>query len=563
MSATITECDSYSWFANGSTYTLSGTYTDVSTNASGCTHTETLVLTINYSTSNSTTITDCDAYTWLENGSTYTSSGTYTDVSTNASGCTHTETLVLTINNSTSNSTTITDCDAYSWLENGSTYTSSGTYTDVSTNASGCTHTEILVLTINNSTSNSIIVTDCDSYTWSVNGSTYNSSGTYTDVSANASGCTHTETLVLTINNSTSDSTTITDCEAYTWIENGSTYTSSGTYTDISTNSSGCTHTETLVLTINNSTSNSIIVTDCDSYTWSVNGSTYNSSGTYTDLSTNATGCTHTETLVLTINNNTSNGTIVTDCDSYTWSVNGTTYTSSGTYTDVSTNSSGCTHTETLVLNMDSSLSITNTESICFGDSLTIGNNTYSQPGNYTDIFTSVNGCDSVIITNLNISQQITVMISQIGFDIKATPTGGSVPYVYEWNTGEVTEQITPLVDGDYWVIVTDTNECISDTSFFKVEWLHTSVEDYNIDQLIIYPNPSRDIFNIEFTSLLRQNLEIRIINSIGKIVYVENLKKYTGNYSKAISLEEYPKAIYFLEITTNDGVINKKLILQ
>ena len=154
-------------------------------------------------------------------------------------------------------------------------------------------------------------------------------------------------------------------------------------------------------------------------------------------------------------------------------------------------------------------------------------------------------------------------MISQIGFDIKATPTGGSVPYVYEWNTGEVTGQITPLVDGDYWVIVTDANECISDTSFFKVEWIHTSVEDFNIDQLNIYPNPSRDIFNIEFTSLLRQDLEIRINNSIGEIVYIENLKNYIGQYKRQVNLKEYSKAIYLLEIQTNDGIINKKLILQ
>ena len=357
--------------------------------------------------------------------------------------------------------------------------------------------------------------------------------------------------------------TTITNCDSYTWSVNGAAYITSGTYTDISTNSSGCTHTETLVLTINNSTSNSTTITDCDSYTWSVNGTAYITSGTYTDISTNSSGCTHTETLVLTINNSTSNSTTVTACDSYTWFVNGTAYTQSGTYTDISTNSSGCTHTETLVLTINSSISLTNTVSICFGDSITIGNNTYSQSGNYTDIFTAVNGCDSIVITNLNVSLQINVIISQVGLDIKANPTSGSMPYVYEWSTGEITGQITPLVDGDYWVIVTDANGCLSDTSFFVVNWIHTSVEDFNIDRLVIFPNPSRDIFNIEFTSLLRQDLEIRIINSIGEIVYIENLKNYIGQYKRQVNLKEYSKALYFLEITTNDGIINKKLILQ
>ena len=560
---TITDCDSYTWSVNGTTYTQSGTYTAVSTNSSGCTETEILVLTINNSTTNTTTITDCDSYTWLVNGTTYTQSGTYTAVSTNSSGCTDTEILVLTINNSTTNTTTITDCDSYTWLVNGTAYTQTGTYTDVSTNASGCIETEILVLTINNSTTNTTTITDCDSYTWLVNGTAYTQSGTYTDVSTNSSGCTDTDILVLTINNSTTNTTTITDCDSYAWSVNGTTYTQSGTYTDVSTNSSGCTDTDILVLTINNSTTNTTTITDCDSYTWSVNGTTYTQSGTYTDVSTNASGCIETEILVLTINNSTTNTTTITDCDSYTWSVNGTTYTQSGTYTDVSTNASGCIETEILVLIINNSTSLTNTVSICFGDSITVGSNTYSQTGIYTDVFTAVNGCDSIITTNLNVLQQISAIISQLGMDINVNTTGGNMPYVYEWYTGETSEIITPNQDGDYWVIVTDANGCLSDTSYFVVDWVHTSIEYFNIDRLSIYPNPSRDIFKIEFTSLLRQNLEIRIINSIGDIVYLENLDNYTGDYNKDINLKEFSKALYFLEIITDNGVVNKKLILQ
>ena len=106
----------------------------------------------------------------------------------------------LTINNSDVTTSSVTACDSYIW--DGVTYTSSGAYTNVYTNVSGCDSTHTLNLTINNSTSNTTTATACDTYTWSVNGQTYTSSGTYTDVSTNASGCDHTETLVLTINNS-------------------------------------------------------------------------------------------------------------------------------------------------------------------------------------------------------------------------------------------------------------------------------------------------------------------------------------------------------------------------
>ena len=59
--------------------------------------------------------------TW--NGTTYTTSGVYTYSTTNAIGCDSTATLNLTINNSTATSTSITACDSYTWLANGTTYT--------------------------------------------------------------------------------------------------------------------------------------------------------------------------------------------------------------------------------------------------------------------------------------------------------------------------------------------------------------------------------------------------------------------------------------------------------
>jgi len=83
------------------------------------------------------------------------------------------------------------------------------------------------------------------------------------------------------------------------------------------------------------------------------------------------------------------------------------------------------------------------------------------------------------------------------------------------------------------------------------------------IVNLDIYPNPSRDVFNITFTSEDVQDLRVRVINVIGEELINENLQQFIGEYTKQINLEDNAKGIYFLEIETNDGVINKKLILQ
>ena len=83
------------------------------------------------------------------------------------------------------------------------------------------------------------------------------------------------------------------------------------------------------------------------------------------------------------------------------------------------------------------------------------------------------------------------------------------------------------------------------------------------INNLDVYPNPSRDVFSVSFTSEDVQNLEVRVINVIGEVVYTENLVEFVGEYTKQVDLSTYTKGVYFLEITTDNGVINKKLILQ
>jgi hypothetical protein len=83
------------------------------------------------------------------------------------------------------------------------------------------------------------------------------------------------------------------------------------------------------------------------------------------------------------------------------------------------------------------------------------------------------------------------------------------------------------------------------------------------ITNLDIYPNPSSDVFNISFTSESIQDLRVRVMNVIGEVIALEDLQQFIGEYTKQINLEDNAKGIYFLEIETNDGIMNKKLVLQ
>jgi hypothetical protein len=101
--------------------------------------------------------------------------------------------LNLTISPSYTNTTTVSACNNYTW--NGTTYSTSGTYTGTTSN---CV-TQALNLTLNTNTSSSISQTALDSYTWPVNNQTYTTTGAYTAVIPNAAGCDSTITLNLTM----------------------------------------------------------------------------------------------------------------------------------------------------------------------------------------------------------------------------------------------------------------------------------------------------------------------------------------------------------------------------
>ena len=248
-------------------------------------------------------------------------------------GISCTDSVTVTVNQPTYSTSNITECDTYTW--NGTSYTTSGSYTYLTTNASGCDSTTTLNLTINQSTSSTTNVTECDSYIW--NGTTHTSSGAYTYSTTNSNGCDSTATLNLTINPSTTSTTNVTTCGNYTWID-GNTYTSNNntaTYTYNAVN--GCDSVVTLNLSLTPNITNTMVDTACGEYFFGANF--IDTSGTYNDTLTSVGGCDSIVTLQLTIFED-SSVTYITACDSAEWNgvwyFNDTTVTDTGFYTSYS-----------------------------------------------------------------------------------------------------------------------------------------------------------------------------------------------------------------------------------
>ena len=415
----VIECDSFVW--EGVTYDSTGTYTNIYTGLNGCDSSVTLDLTINSGYSIVIPVVECDSFIW--DGVTYNSSGNYSNVYTDANGCDSLVTYNLTLTNSNVGTETIVACDSATW--NGTTYTSSGNYSLVGlNNNAGCDSTVNLVLTISNSSSSLLTNSGCIAYPW--NGQNYTNSGTYTYIGTNAVGCPQYDTLVLTIT-TTASSLTKTKCNSFSWY--GSVYSQSGTYYS----NSACV--DTLFLTINSSDATSSSLTVCDTLTW-IDGITYSASGTYNFITSNNVGCDSSVTLNLIVDSSKTNLKTIVACDSLNW--NGTTYTSSGNYSYTTTGSNTCDSTVNLVLTINSSSFSNSSVTECGSYDWIVNGNTYNytSSGVYSDSSTNAVGCPQYDTLALTINPEYNDTITLITCDIFAWggvnyTTSGFYSYLY------------------------------------------------------------------------------------------------------------------------------------
>ena len=187
---------------------------------------------------------------------------------------------------------------------------------------------------------------------------------------------------------------------------------------------------------------------------------------------------------------------------------------------------------------------------------------TYDSTGTYTNIYTDVNGCDSIVTLDLTIHESVSdATVTQNGDSLTVTVTTGTPPYTYLWNTNETTQSILPDSSGSYYCVVTDANGC-SDWSNQYI-YTSTSVQNITYNNLNIYPNPTRGLLNIEFDNIDNKISEVSVVNVLGDKIYKDNLDNKTFKYSSQIDLSKYSNGIYFVRLKTKDGFVTKKLILQ
>lgn len=86
----------------------------------------------------------------------------------------------------------------------------------------------------------------------------------------------------------------------------------------------------------------------------------------------------------------------------------------------------------------------------------------------------------------------------------------------------------------------------------------NTSIQEHGLPtDLIIYPNPSKDYLLIE--SDYSKNLDIKMYNVMGGLILIETV---TVTHSK-IDISQLPSGMYLIQISTNDLIINKIIVIN
>ena len=418
VSDTICYGESYTWSVNGATYYNSIVVSDTLADSNGCDSVITLHLTMLPEvpiTIISDTICYGDTYTWATNEQTYSTSTTVYDTLSNSYACDSIVVLQLYVRPQvplTEETIVVKYGETYNW--HGTTYDASGDYPLTIPDSHGCDSMLVLHLTVLPETPvtefNSFIC-DGDSLTWE--GLTFTTSGDYSVTVQDANGYDSILIMHLTVLEPTFTTISDTICygESYTWAENGKTYTKSATVSVQYSSIYGCDSTITLHLTVLPANTETVVTEQfCfyDTFTWPLNGKSYNTSATDTVTLLDRHGCD--SVVILHLTQLPHHETIIQDTicygDTYLWAENGQSYSSSVVDSIVLPDSNGCDSVIFLHLTMLPEIPQTiYQDTICQGDKYTwyLTGQTYTTITDTSVVLTNINGCDSVVRLMLHV----------------------------------------------------------------------------------------------------------------------------------------------------------------
>ena len=310
----------------------------------------------------------------------------------------------------------------------------------------------------------------------------------------------------------------------------------------------------------------------CDGDSYPLGQQILTATGEYSETFEIGPGCDSISTIDLTVISTIETFNSETICEGDTYPLGQQMLSSTGNYSEIFSSIIGCDSTSNIDL-----IVLPNTESIisqtiCSGDTIEIAEQFYSEQGMYSAVIENTNGCDSTINIDLTIEtpiQELTIdsiLTINLGDSISLTPMSVSNDIVrYEWydadNLISTEESITvlPFTDNTYRIIAYTITDCGLEKRVSVM---------VNINDEIYVPNvfspaaSNNQVFEIGTGSSITIINSLTIYDRWGNIVhtYSGTESDYSGwNGTYNNSLVEIGVYTYVLKV----GLINNDEILK
>ncbi len=474
-------CMGEHFFVGTSDYTTSGNFSDTLLAANGCDSIISLNLEVAPIYDMTITTSICDGATYQVGTSSYNATGLYQDILTSVDGCDSIVNLNLTVTNFYETPLTKAICEGETYSVGSNTFNMTGDYQVAFIAQDGCDSFVNLALTVLPILETDLTEVICQGDTYELNGTSYDAPGTYQQTVEASTGCDSILNISIIVNPTYAINLSEVICEGNSYSVGDSTYFTTGEYTNILPTVNGCDSTVHLSLLVNPTLTTNLTKEICEGETYNVGSSSYTNTGSYSDLLTSlVTGCDSIVNLNLTVHAPRMTNLTAAICEGESYFEGSNEYTTTGvyttTYTSVETN---CDSIVNLNLTVNPTYLTELQEIICDDESYAIGEFSFASTGNYEVTLPTTESCDSIVMLDLIVHPcELDIEMGEEPVSCNGASDGtinfemtiGVPPYQYQWNglnnalsgTGSIeanntTETISGLTAGSYLLKVTDS----------------------------------------------------------------------------------------------------------
>jgi len=180
-----------------------------------------------------------------------------------------------------------------------------------------------------------------------------------------------------------------------------------------------------------------------------------------------------------------------------------------------------------------------------------------------TYVSININDIVSDSVTTIKTFTSYTPEISLNGQEITSTTGSNYVWFLDGMQISETAQSFTPSENGTYEVMTTNQHGCSYTSEPFHYDLLSNSIDEIDLSELNIFPNPSNNIITITGNENgFSGQLNFKIYDAMGKLVFQKQIN-IDGALKHQLNIEEFNNGIYLLEMSCESNRFSKRIIKE